>query len=270
MRVYAASVLLYAFSLEDVLSTASELGYDGVEIWHYHLLQTGESPQKLRRQAQELNLSLSCHALSWDLNFTSQLPSIREESLRLLESSIEVAAELNATPVVVHPGRMTAPQDDVEAYWPWLVDGVVKLGQCASAVGTHVSMEVMEHVPKEFFTTPQDANRLMRELNFAGVSITFDAAHVPWVEDPLAYLMQFSHVHHVHLSDANEHKIHLALGEGGRDFLPLLRYIDGQVPGVVTIEGMEFVRTTALAQKNKSHFDFLMRHIRSHPEIPIP
>ena len=154
MKVYASSVLLYAYRIEEVFRIAHDLGYDGVEIWHYHLRRTGESPADLLRLARQLDLSLSVHAMSWDLNFTSSLPGIREESLRTLEESIEMTASLEAHPVIVHPGRITVPGDSAEYYRTLLVDGVNRLTRHASGYGVNVSVEVMEHFSREFFVTP--------------------------------------------------------------------------------------------------------------------
>jgi sugar phosphate isomerase/epimerase len=257
MKVYAASVLLYAYSLEETLHIAHELGYNGVEIWHYHLIRSKESPSKIGRLAETLKLSLSLHALSWDLNFTSQLPSIREESIRLLETSIDTAVELGANPVVVHPGRVTVPNEEPAHYWPWLIDGVVRLGQHAARYDVRLSIELMEHIPA-------DGHRLMDAVDMNNVAITFDAAHVPWTAQPLAYLTQLPQVDHVHISDASAEKIHLPLGDGGRDFRSLLRHIDRQLSVAVTIEGMEYDRTIALARQNKLAYDRLLQQMELH------
>ena len=259
MKVYASSVLLYAYRMDELFQIIRDLGYDGVEIWHYHLRQTGETPAELRRLARQLDLSLSVHALSWDLNFTSALPEIRETSLRLLEESIAVAAELEAEPVIVHSGRVTAPGDTAEYYWPLLVEGVARLARYAARHGVTVSVELMEHIPREFFILPEDTERLINEVNAPNVSITFDAAHVPWEQEPLAYLIRMSGVQHVHLSDANEQQFHLTLGQGKRDFTSLMRYLRDHLNVPVAIEGrIEYERSTALAAHNKAMFDSLI------------
>lgn len=260
MEVYASSVLLYAYRLEEAFKIARDLGYDGVEVWHYHLRQTGESPAWLGRLARELELSLSVHALSWDLNFTSMLPESREISLRLLEAGIDAAAELEAGPVVVHPGRITAPNDSAGRYWPLLVEGVGRLAHYAAGRGLTVSLELMEHIPREFFIMPEDTGRLLKEVNAPNLSITYDAAHVPWQEEPLAYLKRMSGVGHIHLSDADERQFHLALGQGKRNFTALMRYLRDQLNVPVAIEGrIEYERSTALAAQNKAIFDSLLR-----------
>jgi sugar phosphate isomerase/epimerase len=177
----------------------------------------------------------------------------------LLEAGINAAAELGAGPVIVHPGRITAPGEIAGPYWPLLVEGVARLVHYAAGRGLTVSLEVMEHIPREFFIRPEDTGRLIKEVNAPNLSITFDAAHVPWPEEPLAYLKRMSGVRHIHLSDANEQQFHLALGQGKRDFTSLMRYLRDQLDVPVAIEGrLEFERTTTLAAQNKAVFDNLL------------
>jgi sugar phosphate isomerase/epimerase len=257
MRVYASSVLLYAYRMQEVFRIVRDLGYDGVEVWHHHLHRTGESTADLLRLARQLDLALSVHALSWDLNFTSDLPRIREESLCLLQDSIDLTARLEAKPVVVHPGRITVPKDDAERYWPWLVEGVNRLAHYAARYGVNLSVEVMEHIPNEFFVTPEDAARLIESVSAPNVSITFDAAHVPWALDPLDYLKRMPRVEHMHLSGTDERRWHLALGEGKRNFSPLLRFAGDHLNVSVAIEGIEYEQTTSLAVRSKAAFEAL-------------
>ena len=105
MKILASSVLMYAYKIQEILPLVKEWGYDGVEIWHFHLLQTHESPLEIRHLAQDLELDLSLHSLSWDLNYTSRLSEVREASLVALEGGIRLAKTLGAHTVVVHPGR---------------------------------------------------------------------------------------------------------------------------------------------------------------------
>lgn len=255
MKCYCSSVLLYAYSLEETLTISRKIGYDGVELWHIHLLNTGEDPAAVGRKAADLGLELSVHALSWDLNFTSALPEIREASLRLLESSLNTAAALGAPRVIVHPGHMTDSTGGVDRYWEYLVSGVTRLADAAARKGLELSVEIMEPIAKEFFIAPEDAARLLERVNRENLTITFDAAHVPFNQDPLELFRRTPGVRHLHLSDAHESKFHLPLGEGKRDFLPLLRYAQQVDPGmIVALEGIEYRRTTLLAEQNYQYF----------------
>jgi len=252
VKIIASSTLLFAYQVEEVLTIAKQLGYDGVEIWHFHLVKTGEEKKgaKLRKLAQQLDLSLSFHALSWDLNFTSKLDHVREASIDMLEKSLDIAAELDANPVVIHPGRITIPGDSAEAYWGFLIEGVKKLTSYAQKKDRIIGLEVMEHIPNEFFITPEDANHILDEITSPNLGITFDAAHVPLDIKMLDYLVRIKNVIHVHISDLTPHKRHIALNTGDRDFTDLIRYISSNNQADITIEGLEPQRTERLAQHN--------------------
>jgi sugar phosphate isomerase/epimerase len=251
-----SSVLLFAYSIEEALRISSDLGYDGIELWHFHLLKTGEDHKQIGRLARQFNQELSVHALSWDLNFTSALPEIRRASLDMLSSSVRLAREVGSARVIIHPGRITVPHDSPDRYWEYLVDGVTCLADAAQKYQIEISTEIMEPIPGEFFIAPEDAATLLDRVNRSNLSITFDGAHVPWLQDPLEALRKTPGVKHIHISDVNETKFHLPLGQGKRDFAPLLSYAVDHIPGlIVALEGIEYQRTTVLAVENKAYFD---------------
>lgn len=270
MKVFASSTLLFGYQLDEVFSIAKRLNYDGVEVWHFHLIKTGEEKKsaELCELAQQLGLSLSLHALSWDLNFTSKVDQIRESSLKILEQSIDIAAELNANPVVVHPGRITIPGDSSEESWQFLVEGVKRLTSHAERKGLNIALELMEHIPKEFFIAPEDANKILDEVDASNLGITFDAAHVPLDDDPLDYISRINNVMHVHLSDLTPQKRHIALNTGDRDYTDLIKYIIDNMRVDVAIEGMEYQRSEWLARHNINEMNHMLQIInKSQDEV---
>jgi len=252
VKIIASSTLLLAYRVEEVLKIAKRLGYDGVEIWHFHLIKSGEEKNcaELSKLAKELNLSLSFHALSWDLNFTSKLDLVRQASIQMLEESLDIAAELNANPVVIHPGRFTIPGEPAEEYWRYLLEGVNKLTSHAQQKNLTIGLEVMEHISKEFFITPEDANRIVDEISSPNLGITFDAAHVPLELDPRDYLARINKVIHIHISDLTPTKRHIALNTGDRDFTDLLKFIIDNETADVVIEGLGLEISDRLAKHN--------------------
>jgi sugar phosphate isomerase/epimerase len=262
MRLLASSVLMYAYPLSEIIPLAHEWGYDGIEVWHFHLLQTGEKAADVARLARQHNMYLSVHALSWDLNYTSRLEKVREASLQALENSIRLTHELGAETVVVHPGRVTIPMEDPEESWPDLIEGTRRLVACAQKEQVKFSIEIMEHIPREFFINPPDAARLVKEINSPALSVTVDSAHVPWDQDLVSYFQAAPCVEHVHISDSTSKKLHLPLGKGERDHTDFLRYISKHFPDMnIVIEGMEFLRNPDLAIHNKKQFDILLTQL---------
>ncbi|MEM4725294.1 MAG: sugar phosphate isomerase/epimerase family protein, partial [Candidatus Hadarchaeum sp.] len=214
MQLGLCSTVLLGYEVAEALQIASDLGYDGVEIWAYHLYRSNEQPSRLAQVAKDLGLGLTVHALSWDLNMTSDIPSLRKESLTLLGQCIELAAALAAPLLVVHPGRATVPKADKGLYWPLLVEGIQQLAHKAAAYDIVIAVEHMEPLDAELVVQPGDAQRLLQEVNENNVCVTFDAAHVPPGTDLIRFLQQMPAVRHVHISDANQEQRHLPLRAG--------------------------------------------------------
>jgi len=261
MKFLLSSPQLWAYTPVEALAIATELGYDGVELWAYHLLRDDADPAALRRQAVDLGLVLSLHALSWDLNFCSPLEPIRNASLALLEQSIELAAVLGASIVVMHPGRITVPHGPAVDYWPSLVCGVRHLAQRAAGRGPRLAVEHMERLPAELVVSPADVHRLLADVNHPNLVVAFDFAHVPWEEEPLDYFERMPPIGHIHLSDAGPQRYHLPLGAGERDLAAFLASLAPRYEGFVAVEGIEHQRTAALAARNKQVWDQLVSHI---------
>jgi len=269
VKIIASSTLLFSYQIEEVFNIAKQLGYDGVEVWHFHLIKTGEEKNcaELRKLAQQLNLSLSFHALSWDLNFTSKLDQVREASLNMIKESIDIAAELNANPVVIHPGKLTIPGDSTEEYWRTLIEGIKRLTSHAQLKNRTIGLEVMDHIPNEFFTTPKDANQILDEITSPNMGITFDAAHVPLEIDPIEYISQINKVIHVHLSDLTHQKRHIALNTGDRDFTEFVKYVIDNTQADMAIEGLELQRSDWLAKHNMNEMNRLVQSAEDNKNI---
>jgi sugar phosphate isomerase/epimerase len=257
-QILLSAPLLWAHDAPAVLAVAHHLGYDGVELWAYQLSTDGTDIAATQAQAQGMGLVLTLHAHSWDLNLSSRLDSIRMASLAAIHRSVELAGELGARLVVVHPGRITVPFDDAEAYWPRTVAGLQEIADHAAASGIRVGVEHMEPRQGEYVITPDHANRLVRDVGRPNVGTVLDAAHIPWGEDEAAFLARLEHVIHVHLSDADESRLHLPLGQGGRNLVRLLGALH-HYQGAIALEGFSIEAGTDLARWNKARFEELWR-----------
>jgi sugar phosphate isomerase/epimerase len=203
-------------------------------------------------------LVLTLHALSWDLNPSSYLEPIRAASLEALHQSVDAAARLGAGLVVMHPGHTTDPHDSAEMYWPRLIGAVREISDDAAGHGMQVGVEHMEPRQGEYVITAADINYLVREVDRQNVGAVVDIAHIPWGEDERAFIAQIERLVHVHLSDADEARLHLPLGQGARDLAGALGALHG-FGGTITVEGFSIGAGRDLARWNKARFEELWR-----------
>jgi sugar phosphate isomerase/epimerase len=224
--------------VQEALRNIGGCGFSAAEIWMEHLWKSSESPGEIRSLAEDLGLTLSLHAASYDLNITSANPGIRGESMRQVEQSIRTAAALGAEPVVVHAGRLSSTRGDTEEYWRLMEEAFEHLDRIAAESGTEVSVEAMEKRSKERFVTPSDIRRLMsRDWNHLG--LTVDLAHIQTVMDHEQFFdrIEDEWILHVHLSDFSSDATHVPLGRGSMDIDGALSALQSRYRGVVILEG---------------------------------
>lgn len=257
-QVLLSAPLLWAHPTTEILDVAHDLGYDGVELWVYQLRREESDPAALAARIRELGLEVTVHALSWDLNLTSRVETIEAASMAALRQSVDLAAALGASLVVMHPGHTTAPQDDGETYWPALVTAVRTVADHAASFKMRVGVEHMEARQTEFVVLPEHANRLVEDVGRPNVGTVLDVAHIPWGQDEVEFIAQLDHIIHVHLSDADESHLHLPLGQGERDLVRVLAALHGH-RGAIALEGFSISAGVELARWNKAQFEEFWR-----------
>ena len=159
-----------------VVHFAAESGFDGVEVWVEDLWSHGEEPRAVRSAAEARGALLTCHAASYDVNPTSFNPGIRLESLRQILRSVEIAAEMGASVVTVHPGKTSTSADQPEYFWAVQTELYAAAVTRGRALGVEVSAEPMEPDNKYLVCLPDEVRRLLAAV--PGLGYTVDVAHV--------------------------------------------------------------------------------------------
>lgn len=238
LPVGAATMFLRELPVSRALEHIADAGYAAAEVWIEHLLDSGEQPGALARQARGLGLALTVHAASYDLNPISRNAGIARESRRQIEQSLAVTAELEAQVVVVHPGRRSSSREPDREVWGRLLDWVAELDATATRLGVRVGLELMENRPREIFMLPADAARLM-ETSWQQIGLTVDVAHLKTHGDPARLLRQLNPawIAHVHLSDNTPTQTHVPLGRGELDLRAALAAVREVYQGIVSLEG---------------------------------
>jgi len=244
---------LWAYNVPDALRITADLGFTSAEVWAEQVWMHGDSEQEIKQVAQSLGLALTVHAASWDLNLTSRNTAIRQVSLEQVIRSIDLAATIGAHVTTVHPGRATLHQKDLAFHWDHQVKAFRTLAKAGADRGVLISVELMEPIKKELVTEPEELNRLLHAVDHPNLGVTFDIAHIALDRDPVQMLKALARVDEVHISDSTVTKLHIPLGKGQIDFLPILHVIN-QLKIPLCLEGFESRREKDLAEWNLKEF----------------
>ncbi len=229
---------LQELNVKEALERISLVGFKAAEVWMEHLLKTGESPESVKEMARELNLELSLHATSYDINLTSINRGIREESIRQAREAIITGKQIGAKIVVLHPGRLSASRANREECWNQLLEVLRIIDNLASECSVVVGIEAMEKRAREIFVTPDDVHRMFN-VKWKKIGLTLDIAHAFTLMDPLVYLEQIEkdNICHIHISDAAPGQTHIPLGEGQIDIDSVLKALEHFYSGLIIVEG---------------------------------
>ena len=243
-RFAPATRLLWHAGPLGALEGIARHGFKAAEVWAQHLWESQSNPLEVARTATRLEMSLSLHAPSYDLNPLSSNAEIRRISRTQVLDSLETADSIGARSVVVHPGQLSSSTDDVEEYWEHLEDWVGLLNEKAVGLNVNVALEGMERKRLQFVTNIAALERLAgicQRSNATHVSLALDIAHAGTLGDPMEFLKSVPQIAHAHLSDTSDEKTHALLGEGRLELpaiIPaLLERIEATPHGLIAIEG---------------------------------
>ena len=253
-----STTVLREYPVSYALEQIARAGFQSAEVWLWHLERFEDNPKALARQARQLDLSLTIHAPAGEFNPTANETETAKQSQDIITASLELAAELEAEVVAVHPGRLSSKTENMEVVWERMLAWVTELEKTGNRLGIQIGLELMEKLPLELFTLPKDAARLM-EISFNNVGLTVDIAHMNTHMDPVKFLkgLDSSWITHVHLSDNAPRRVHLPLGEGDIDLGAVLAYLEGIFCGFVSIEGSVPGDGEALLKRNMAYLNKL-------------
>ncbi|MFC2949451.1 sugar phosphate isomerase/epimerase family protein [Virgibacillus sediminis] len=248
MSLLFASTLAWSYPLGTVLEIAAEEQMDGVEIWAEHVWRFNETPAEIHQKLEQLDLTATLHAASWDLNLCALNEGIRRQSIQEVKNSIDLAEQLGADNVTFHPGRLSLPGIAYSLHEDLLALSLEAITDYALERDIVVSLEIMEEKPKEFVTEAHLMNRIIEGFP-PYLQTTFDVAHVPIHLDSREVFEEMNQVGKIHISDATKQTLHLPLGEGtiGKDTLTYFLQ-NKYVP--VVLEGLDRSKDLIWLRKN--------------------
>jgi len=258
MRFGTSTWFFQEYSVNQALSSILECGFHAAEIWMEHLWNSEDSPEEIARHARELDMELTLHCTSYDLNPTSTNPGIRHESLRQIQQSIIVGKQLGAKVVVVHPGRLSSSKGDIEKGWTLLEETFARINTWAQQQQLVVGIEAMEKQAGQLYMLPEHINRML-SMGWSNLGLTLDIAHTFTHMDPVKYIRQLTSqwIVHVHLSDGSREATHLPLGKGEINIDAALRELHKIYDGLVIIEGVIPLHGLETVSNNRAYLQKL-------------
>ena len=215
MKIGASTLAGIEFELEKTLDFIENLGIEYAELVHQYPAEFIDS-----EILESYSLKNSIHAPFMDVNIASPQDQSRLNSIAQIKSSIDLANEINAEAVVVHPGLISflANKYFKKEVYEFANQSIKEIGDYAKNLGVMATIENMPNFEPMIYQNIADLNQLLVENEMHMTLDIGHANHVGYAPDE----MIFDSIKHVHVHDnLGDDDSHLPLGEGSID----LKYI---------------------------------------------
>jgi sugar phosphate isomerase/epimerase len=249
-------MFFHEYSCPEIFSFISRAGLDGVEFWpetpDFWLRNQPVGEILACRNSHPELPNLTLHSPILDLNPCSINPVVAQVSVDFAVSSVEMATELGAGTITMHPGRRTAKRPPGAADAKRFDHYIDRLREAAHNRDVVVCMENMEPVVNSLLCSPEK----MRELldNEPWLFFTLDVSHALLKDkkEPVRYIeLCHDRLRNVHMSRVVQGKPHFTFA---RD--PLLTDImqtlkDHRFSGSLTLEIEDLTFDHTLSSEEK-------------------
>ncbi len=247
MKPVISMSTLRGIPVKDSIALARECGFGGIEIQMDYLPETEEETDAIFQMARDAKLRVSLHAPCGDINISALNRGIREESIRQVMQTIDLAARYKVGPVTFHPGRLSSAREDREEKWQVLRRAVSLISRYALEKDVFVGLENMEARKKELVLSVDDLNRFA-DLENPRFGVTMDLSHFATngITDPERPLLP---IHNIHISQSREGKPHLPMQDGGSVLTGALKQWLQNYTGCIVLE-LKSIRDPEIYRKS--------------------
>ena len=190
------------FSIEKILETAKEIGYDGVELNLDE--QSLEFDRKERESiaemagALDLELPSLCSGLLWRYNLASSNGKIRKTGIDIIRRGCEFAADIGARVLLVVPA-VAVPEVSYRKTWELSKKGILEAASTAEECGVYVGIE---NVWNRFLYSPLEFRRFIEEIDHPHVKAYFDVGNAQFLGFPHQWIQHLAElIACVHVKD---------------------------------------------------------------------
>jgi sugar phosphate isomerase/epimerase len=219
MKIGFSALALFDISFDKIMQRASTDGFDVVEV----LCEGPYLPRfALKNIAQfeilsQYDIELTIHSPIVDLNPASVNVGIREETVKQLNETVDLAASIDASTVTTHPGYVERINERLtKRSLELALKSLENWAQYAEDVGIEPAVENMPYNSKYFCT---DVAQHKFVVETCGTSATIDVGHAHTNDAIREFLQADLHVAHYHVSDNDGRRDqHLPIGKGTIDW----------------------------------------------------
>ena len=180
------------FTVDRILETSSEIGYDGVELNldEENLKLTGRERKEIAEKAGSLGLELPslCSGLFWTYNLASPDESVREKGIEIVKKGCEFASDLGASVFLVVPA-VAVPEVSYEEMWELSQRSILEAVQVAEEHGIVLGIE---NVWNRFLYSPLEFRSFVEEFNHPNVKVYFDVGNFQLLAFPQQWIRYLS------------------------------------------------------------------------------
>ena len=207
MKIGASTLATFNDSLKDSLEFIESLGIEYAELLHQYPNEEFDF-----NILNSFNLQYTIHAPFMDVNIASLSSKSRANSIEQIKDSINLANEIDASVVVVHPGLVPfLLKDQPEKIYEIADKSIEELGKYSDDLGITTTIENMPAFESMIY---QDMNRLNETLEKFDMGMTLDIGHAHH-SGISPNEMYFDSIKHIHAHDNfGDDDTHLPLGEG--------------------------------------------------------
>ncbi|MCD1294077.1 sugar phosphate isomerase/epimerase [Methanocella sp. CWC-04] len=226
LRLGFSTLALFMSPPDTWVETAMSDGFNALEILCEGPMWPREKKWETLKNMGDKNVEIYMHSPTIDLNPASVNRGIREETLKQLIESIEMAVEINAKFVTTHPGIVHKPMPRIREFCEQAAMQVLgEAGDRARSAGVTLSIENMPNRETYLCTDPVTLAEFQKKC---GCGVTIDVGHAITCPEPQRFL-EIDGISYLHVNDNDGLKDqHLCPGDGILD-LGMLRGHDRMI-----------------------------------------
>jgi len=180
------------FTVDKILETSREIGYDGVELNldEENLKLTRRERKEIAERARSLGLELPslCSGLFWKYNLASPDGSVRKKGIEIIKKGCESAADLGAPVFLVVPA-VAVPEVSYKEMWELSQRSILEAVPVAEEHGILLGIE---NVWNRFLYSPLEFRSFVEEFNHPNVKVYFDVGNFQLLAFPQQWIRYLS------------------------------------------------------------------------------